>query len=129
MLKKVLVIILALLFGGGIWVSNSQGENYPTRPIEILCPYSAGSSVDIMIRLVADIAQKYLGQPMVVINKPGASGTIAAAEIISSKADGYKLVELTNLFFATTTKTQKVSIFHRIKTRIFYQRGFSLEKP
>jgi len=107
-LRKTYIIILGVLVGVGIGMSNSQGENYPTRPIEILCPYSAGSSVDIMIRLVGDIAQKYLGQPMVVINKPGASGTIAAAEIISSKADGYKVVELTNLFFATTTKTQKV---------------------
>lgn len=108
MLRRVLVIIWVLLFGMGIWVSNSQGENYPTRPIEMLYPYSAGSSTDIMTRLVADIASKYLGQPMVVINKPGAGGSLAAAEIINSKPDGYMLAMLTNLFFATTTKTQKV---------------------
>ena len=108
MLRKSLITILAILFGVGIWVSNSQGKEYPIKPIEILCPYSAGSSVDIMIRLVAETAQKYLGQPLVVINKPGAGGTVAAAEIISSKPDGYKLIELTNFFFATTTKTQKV---------------------
>jgi len=108
MLRRALVFVVMVLFWMGIWVLNSQGENYPTRPIEILCPYSAGSSVDIMIRLVAETAQKYLGQPLVVINKPGAGGILAAAEIISSKPDGYKLIELTNFFFATTTKTQKV---------------------
>jgi tripartite-type tricarboxylate transporter receptor subunit TctC len=51
-----------------------------------------------MIRLVAEAAPKYLGQPVVVINKPGAGGAVAAAEIISSLADGYRLIELTNLF-------------------------------
>jgi len=107
MLIKSLITILAILFGVGIWVSNSQGEDYPTRPIEILMPYSAGSSVDIMIRLVAEKAKKYLGQPMVVINKPGAGGVVAAGEIISSKPDGYKLIALTNFFFATTTKINK----------------------
>lgn len=44
---------------------------------------------------------------MVVVNKPGAGGSIAAADVISSKPDGYKLVTLTNFFFATTIKTQK----------------------
>ena len=44
MLRRALVFVVMVLFGMGIWVLNSQGENYPTRPIEILCPYSAGSS-------------------------------------------------------------------------------------
>ncbi len=108
MSRRTVIIILVLLCGMGVWVSNSLGKEYPARPIEILCPYSAGSSVDIMIRLVAEAAQKYLRQPLVVINKPGAGGIVAAGEIISSKPDGYKLIELTNFFFATTTKTQKV---------------------
>jgi tripartite-type tricarboxylate transporter receptor subunit TctC len=84
------------------------GKEYPTRPIEILCPYAPGGSLDIVSRLVADIAQKYLGQPLVVVNKVGAGGSVAAADVITSKPDGYKLVMLANIFFATTVKTQKI---------------------
>jgi tripartite-type tricarboxylate transporter receptor subunit TctC len=83
-------------------------KEYPTRPIEILCPYAPGGSLDIVSRLVADIAQKYLGQPLVVVNKVGAGGSVAAADVITSKPDGYKLVMLANIFFATTVKTQKI---------------------
>ena len=82
--------------------------DYPTKPIELLCPYTAGSFIDIMARLIADIAPTYLGQPMVVVNKPGAGGSLAAAEVISAKPDGYKLVALGQGFFAITTKTQKI---------------------
>ncbi len=108
MCRKSLVSIFGILFAVGIWISNSHGKEYPIKPIELLCPYTPGSSTDIMARLVADTAQKYLGQPLVVINKPGAGGSVAAAEVISSNPDGYKLAELTTLFFGTTTKSQKV---------------------
>ena len=108
MSRKASVMTVVVLLGIGIWISNSQGEEYPIRPIELICPYSAGSTVDIVDRLLAETAKKYLGQPVVVINKPGAGGSLAAAEVINTKADGYKLIHLSNLFFATTTKTQRV---------------------
>jgi tripartite-type tricarboxylate transporter receptor subunit TctC len=85
-----------------------MGKDFPTKPIELVCPYAPGSSMDIVSRLVADLAPKYIGQPIVVVNKPGAGGSIAAADVISSKSEGYKLVMLTNFFFATTVKTQKI---------------------
>jgi len=108
MARKTLMTILAILVGMGIWVSNLQGQNYPTRPIEILCPYSAGSATDINLRFFADIAQKYLEQPIVVINKPGANGGIMAAEVISSKPDGYKLGMLSNTHVGYALKTIKL---------------------
>jgi tripartite-type tricarboxylate transporter receptor subunit TctC len=61
-----------------------------------------------MSRWVGEIAPKYLGQPVVVVNKIGAAGSAAAAEVISSKPDGYKLYVTSQFFFAMTTKTQKV---------------------
>ena len=109
MKKKALITIFALLLVAGICVSSSQGQNYPTRPIELAAPYSAGSATDIMIRLVADIIPKYLGQPLVVINKPGANGSLAAAEIITSKPDGYKLAMLANTHFGSAFKALKLS--------------------
>ncbi len=101
------VVVVALFFGLG-FTEDSQADNYPNKPIEIVVPYTAGSSMDIMARVIADQAPKYLGQPVFVTNKPGASGIIAGADIINSKADGYKTVVLTNAFFGTTVKTQKM---------------------
>jgi tripartite-type tricarboxylate transporter receptor subunit TctC len=86
----------------------AQGEKFPTKPIEILVPYPPGSAVDFMSRLIGDVGPKYLQQPFVVVNKTGANGSIAAAEVISSKPDGYKILMTSNIFFATTVKTQKV---------------------
>ena len=107
MLAGMAVIWLVLLFFGGS-IQGASEEKYPTKPIEILVPYPPGSAVDFMSRLIADVGVKYLGQPLVVINKPGANGSVAAADIISSKPDGYKILMTANIFFATTTKTQKV---------------------
>ena len=56
------------------------------------------------------MAPKYLGQSMVVVNKVGAGGSVAAADLISSKADGYKLAWLANFFFATTVRDAKSSL-------------------
>jgi tripartite-type tricarboxylate transporter receptor subunit TctC len=101
-----LAIIMAIIIGNSTIAAGA--EKYPLKPIEVVCPYLPGSSMDIMSRFLADMGPKYLGQPMAVVNKPGAGGSLAAAYIITSKPDGYKIVTLTNVFFATTIRTQKV---------------------
>ena len=108
MLKKLLMLILVMMLGGSILIQTATGKEFPTKPIEIICPYTPGSSIDLMPRLVAEIAPKFLGQPVIVINKPGGAGSIAAADVISSKPDGYKLATMTSFYFAGTVKTQKV---------------------
>ncbi len=108
MWRKVSFFLLLVLLSGVLANRVARADEYPTKPVELLCPYQAGSLMDVVIRLVAEKAPKYLGQPMVVINKPGAGGSLAAAEIVSSAADGYKLATLTNIFFATTVKMQKI---------------------
>jgi tripartite-type tricarboxylate transporter receptor subunit TctC len=64
--------------------------------------------MDIFARLVADTAPKYIGQPFVVINKPGAGGAIAAADVANSKPDGYKLLTIATSNFVSSFKTQKM---------------------
>ena len=108
MWSRIFVLILAVLSVGSMFIQPAAGVEYPTKPIEVLVPFTPGTSVDVIFRIVAEIAPKYLGQPVVVINKPGAGGSVAAGDVISSKPDGYKLITLTNFFFATTIKTQKV---------------------
>ncbi len=108
-MKRTLLFLTCGIFLTGSLTANAAADkDFPVKPIEIVCPYTPGSSVDIMDRVVADIAPKYLNQPVMVVNKPGAGGSVAAADVISSKADGYRLVTLSNAFFETTVKTQKI---------------------
>ncbi len=108
MRKGFFVLMAAAVVLCSISAPAGAASGYPAKPIEILCPYTPGSSMDIMARLIADVGAKYVSQPLVVVNKPGAGGSLAAAEIISAKPDGYKLATLANLFFASTVKTQKI---------------------
>jgi tripartite-type tricarboxylate transporter receptor subunit TctC len=67
-------------------------EAWPSRPIRALIPFSAGSSVDIVGRIVLDPLSQRLGQPIVVENRGGAGGTIGCALVAQSLADGYTIL-------------------------------------
>jgi tripartite-type tricarboxylate transporter receptor subunit TctC len=108
MKKTAVVSILVMLALGSASDGAAASKEFPLKPIELVCIYTPGGTMDLWSRLVGEIAQKYLGQPVQVVSKPGATGSLGAAEVISSKPDGYKLVGLTNFFHATTVKTQKV---------------------
>jgi tripartite-type tricarboxylate transporter receptor subunit TctC len=108
MFKKGSILIFVIFTFALFLQENLYGKEYPAKPIEIICPYTPGGTTDLMSRLMADIAPKYLGQPLIVINKPGGAGSVAAADVISSKPDGYKLAILSNFFQAINVKTQKV---------------------
>ena len=64
---------------------------YPSRPISYIQPFTAGVPADLAIRLISREAEKILGQPIVVVNKPGAAGSIGVAAIAASKPDGYTI--------------------------------------
>ncbi len=69
-----------------------HAADYPAKPIELLMPASPGGGTDLIGRAFADIAKKYLPQqPIIPINKPGASGAIGFGELIAAKPDGYKI--------------------------------------
>jgi tripartite-type tricarboxylate transporter receptor subunit TctC len=83
-----LLALCALLLDG----LPAGAQEYPAKPIEVVVGYPPGGGTDMTARAVADVAQKYVGQPLVVINKPGATGTIGAQYVASSKPDGYTLL-------------------------------------
>jgi tripartite-type tricarboxylate transporter receptor subunit TctC len=65
---------------------------YPTRPVEIVVPYGAGGSTDLVARALAQQLQTRLGQSVVVLNKPGGAGTIAVTSVMRAAPDGYTLL-------------------------------------
>jgi tripartite-type tricarboxylate transporter receptor subunit TctC len=109
MWRRALVLVSALFLAGIIMVHPVAAQvKYPTQTVEVLCPFSAGGSFDLYSRLVATTLSKYLGQSMVVINKPGGAGTTVVADMINSKPDGYKMAILDAAYFSTVVKAQKV---------------------
>jgi tripartite-type tricarboxylate transporter receptor subunit TctC len=67
-------------------------DQYPSRLITIIAPITAGTTIDILARLYADRLSKRFGQQVVVVNRPGAGGLIAAQAVASSPPDGYTLI-------------------------------------
>lgn len=83
-------IVLAL--AGGMFLPSARAQSYPNKPVRIVVIAPPGSVPDIMARqLAAELAQA-LPQPLVIDNKPGVGGAIAAAEVARSPADGYTLL-------------------------------------
>lgn len=64
---------------------------YPERQITMIVPFSAGGGTDLNARTVAKFMEKYLGQPVVVVNRPGAGGEIGLSELAKADADGYTI--------------------------------------
>jgi tripartite-type tricarboxylate transporter receptor subunit TctC len=70
----------------------SRAADWPIRPIHVLMPLSAGSAIDIITRVVCERLSVRLGQPIIVDNRPGASGTIGARAVATADPDGYTLL-------------------------------------
>lgn len=69
--------------------------NYPTKPIEMIVGFSAGGGTHLAAELLSPDAQKYLGQPLNIVCKPGAGGAIGASYVAKAKPDGYTLLYAT----------------------------------
>lgn len=119
-----LVCFLCLIFIFLFAESGYPQAPYPNRPITLIIPSPAGMGVDLAYRGIAQVAEKFLGQPIVPVNKPGASLTIGIAAIAASKPDGYTIgyAGHPGMFFAPYL--QKVP-YHPVKDlRQIMQFGF-----
>jgi tripartite-type tricarboxylate transporter receptor subunit TctC len=85
--RLLLALWLVAGFGAAAWAQDS----YPSRPVTLVVPYSAGGSIDLVARIVAEGLSARLGQSFVVDNKPGGNGTIGIGAVVKSKPDGYTL--------------------------------------
>lgn len=90
--SKYLMVIMIQIFVVIASLGLAAEKEFPIKPIELYCPYGAGGSTSIGARIVAGTAAEILGRPVVVINKTGAGGSIAAEYVAKAKPDGYTLL-------------------------------------
>lgn len=83
---------IATLVALALAAASALAQPYPAKPIKFVVPFSAGSATDIVARTVAESMSKSMGQTIVVENKAGAGGTIAAAQVARSEPDGYTIL-------------------------------------
>ncbi len=86
-MKRLLIVAATVLTVASAW-----GQDYPTKVIKIVVPFTAGSATDIMARIVGERLSASMGQPVVVENRPGAGGTLGSAQVAKSEPDGYTLL-------------------------------------
>ena len=85
---------LALAAAAAACAGIAAAQTFPSKPLTLICPWPPGGSTDVHLRKFAEIAQKYLGQPIVVENKPGASGTLGPSTMAATaRPDGYTLAQ------------------------------------
>jgi tripartite-type tricarboxylate transporter receptor subunit TctC len=87
-----ILVALSLAFFGlssGVWCGE---EAYPEKPVKLMCPYGAGGTTDLAARTLSSAIPEYLGQPVVVVNKPGASGSICFDYVTKVKPNGYVMM-------------------------------------
>jgi tripartite-type tricarboxylate transporter receptor subunit TctC len=89
-MKWTACFLVAVCLTGAVMTASAQ--DFPTRPVKVVVPYPPGQGADILVRIVTDRLSAQLGQPFVVENKAGASGTIGTYWVVSQPADGYTLV-------------------------------------
>jgi tripartite-type tricarboxylate transporter receptor subunit TctC len=100
---------IALVAVSLLYALNSFGQAWPARPIKLVVPFPAGSATDHIARLTGSQLQEAFGQPVVVENKAGAQGGIAAAEVAKAAPDGYTFMMTTN-----TPQAANVSLFKKL---------------
>src|SRR6204780_2968719 len=86
-LVRLLAAALALLVGSGALAQSV----YPDRPIKMIVPLAAASAVDVAARIVTQKMAENMGQQIVIINQPGASGLTGAEQLAKAEPDGYTI--------------------------------------
>ncbi len=99
--RKLSFILILILTISTLGIS----ADYPNKPITILVHTKPGGAVDLMARTLSRVAANYCDQPLVVVNKPGGGGIIAAARLLSSRADGHTVLAFPATFIPTLQTT------------------------
>jgi len=92
LLSRRLILTLTSAVLLGLMPRSAIAQSYPERPIRLIVPFAAGGGSDSVGRVIADRLSHELGQPVIVENRPGAGGSIGAAQVAKAAPDGYTLL-------------------------------------
>ncbi|MFY9759380.1 MAG: tripartite tricarboxylate transporter substrate-binding protein, partial [Xanthobacteraceae bacterium] len=112
-LSLALTIVSTLCFSGGAALAQSSG--FPDRPIKMIVGFAAGGSTDVAARIVAQKMSEVLGQSVLVENRPGASGLLAAEDVVKSPPDGYTLMMASQTVLAVAPRLYRKATVDPIK--------------
>ena len=84
--------ILVTAISAVSFVTAVSAQEFPTKPVELVLPFGPGGSHDLTARAVASVAQPHLGQPLLVVLRPGGGGAVGSQAVIRAKPDGYTLL-------------------------------------
>src|SRR5882724_2235984 len=88
--------------------SAAAADTYPTRPVRLIVPFAAGGLNDVVARLLAPYLERSLGQPVVVDNRPAASGIVGTDATAKAAPDGYTLLMVASSFTVIPATTPKL---------------------
>lgn len=109
MKKRRLLQVIGTVLALALPAHAALAQAYPSRPIRMVVPFPPGAATDLAARVIGQQLSASLGQPVVVDNKPGAGGSIAAMEVIRSAPDGYTL-----LFSSNSAISSNVALLKKI---------------
>ncbi|MBX3513856.1 MAG: tripartite tricarboxylate transporter substrate binding protein [Xanthobacteraceae bacterium] len=101
-------LVLALAAACAMFVQPANAQ-YPNKPITLIVPWAPGGSTDQTARVLAKAAENYLGQPIIVVNRPGASTTIGMAELAKAAPDGYTIGTLSSTGYLVKLQGRQLS--------------------
>jgi tripartite-type tricarboxylate transporter receptor subunit TctC len=104
--RRALALAVLAIFGGAGFAQAQTAANWPAKPIRVVVGFAPGGSTDVMSRILSQTLSESLGQPVIIDNKPGASGNIAASEVVRAAPDGH-----TFLIAPTSVETANPSLF------------------
>lgn len=84
----VIFTLFTVLFAGSVMAD----PKYPEKPVKMIIPYGAGGATDLAARILSSVIPDFLGQPIMIVNKPGASGSICFDYVRKAKPDGYTMM-------------------------------------
>jgi len=115
MLRGALTFALALLLCCAAGLASAQNAGFPDRPIKMVVGFAAGGSTDVAARIVAQKMSEILGQSVLVEDRTGASGLIAAEDVIKSPPDGYTLMLASQTVLAVAPRLYRKAAVDPIK--------------